>query len=85
MLTTGSVGTEVDKKLHFHEGEMKQLSRFPSCVGRVKDRRATIQKSLKLERKLINSAVPFKACGDLGASKMSWHDLQRKGNLNVTE
>lgn len=44
MLTTGSVGTEIDKKLHFHEGEIKQVSRFPSCVGRVKDRRDATQK-----------------------------------------
>lgn len=44
MFTTGSVSTEVDKKLHFHEGEIKQVSRLPSCVGRVKDRRAATQK-----------------------------------------
>lgn len=44
MFTTGSVGTKVDKKLHFHEEAIKQVSRLPSCVGRVKDRRAATEK-----------------------------------------
>lgn len=39
-----TIGTEVDKKPHFNEGEIKQVSRFPSCVGRAKDRRDATQK-----------------------------------------
>lgn len=35
--STDSEGTYVDEKLSFDEEEIKQVSRLPSCVGRVKD------------------------------------------------
>lgn len=70
IFATGSVGTQVDKKPHFHGGEIKQVSRLAIYVGRAKRKESCNAKALKLETKLMKCAVSFKACGDLGGSKM---------------